>query len=121
VGYFSLHIISSCHFLNGEDHPCSLVTIACLDDMDVFRLQLDVKLIFSHGLDLDVLPKGAGKGEALAFLLHKMKTEGWAPQETLVCGDSGNDIELFEVEGVNGVIVSSVKDNSEALLLYSGE
>jgi hydroxymethylpyrimidine pyrophosphatase-like HAD family hydrolase len=50
-----------------------------------------------------------------------MKTEGWAPQETLVCGDSGNDIELFEVEGVNGVIVSSVKDNSEALLLYSGE
>lgn len=71
---------------------------------------LDVKLIFSHGLDLDVLPKGAGKGEALAFLLHKMKTEGWAPQETLVCGDSGNDIELFEVEGVNGVIVGGAME-----------
>lgn len=70
-------------------------------------LQLNVKLIFSHGIDLDVLPKGAGKGEALAFLLQKMRREGSAPQETLVCGDSGNDIELFEVEGVNGVIVSS--------------
>lgn len=83
-------------------------------------LQLDVKLIFSHGLDLDVLPKGAGKGEALAFLLHKMRTEGWAPQQTLVCGDSGNDIELFEVEDVNGVIVSGTRKSGTALL-YSNE
>nr|XP_024363221.1 sucrose-phosphatase 1-like isoform X4 [Physcomitrium patens] len=71
---------------------------------------LNVKLIFSHGIDLDVLPKGAGKGEALAFLLQKMRREGSAPQETLVCGDSGNDIELFEVEGVNGVIVGGAME-----------
>ena len=64
-----------------------------------------MKLIFSGGMAFDVLPKMGGKGEALAYLMRKMKKEGWLSKNVLVCGDSGNDTELFLVERVNGVIV----------------
>ena len=53
----------------------------------------DIKLIYSAGQDLDLLPRNGDKGLAVQFLREKWNI---APEKTIVCGDSGNDISMFK-------------------------
>ncbi len=54
---------------------------------------LAADLLPSHGLYLDVLPPGVHKGSALAFLQASLGL----PRPVVGCGDSANDLTLFEV------------------------
>ncbi|EFN54028.1 hypothetical protein CHLNCDRAFT_53400 [Chlorella variabilis] len=65
---------------------------------------LDTVVIFSGGVDVDILPSRASKGKALSFLLKQLEEKaGSLPAAgVMVCGDSGNDIELFVVPGKPG-------------------
>jgi sucrose-6F-phosphate phosphohydrolase len=61
------------------------------------------RLVYSAGLHLDVLPAAAGKGIAASFLVR-----GWGalPDQVMVFGDTGNDIDLFK-QGFRGTVVAN--------------
>lgn len=67
--------------------------------------KLSAQVIFSSGRDVDILPVNANKGNATNYLQKQLKI---TPENTLVCGDSGNDIHLFE-QNVKGVIVNNAQ------------
>ena len=70
------------------------------------KQDLETKLIYSTGQDLDILPRHSDKGLAMQFL---QKQWGCESQQTVVCGDSGNDIALFSVGEERGIIVGNAQ------------
>lgn len=75
-----------------------------------FRHQLETAglrftYVFSSGRDIDVLPEGGGKGEALK---HLIKAYIGPPARILAAGDSGNDREMIEA-GFPAVIVANAQ------------
>jgi hypothetical protein len=67
---------------------------------------LQTKLVYSGSHDLDILPINGDKGLALKYLREKWKVE---PDKTVACGDSGNDIALFQ--GMErGIIVGNARN-----------
>jgi len=63
----------------------------------------DVELVYSSQRDLDVLPRGADKGTAAAFLARDWS---FSPKQTIVSGDSGNDLPMFQQE-FRGIVVKN--------------
>lgn len=62
-----------------------------------------MKLIYSHGAYLDIIPERAGMGAAVKFLVDSLVLY---PNQVFVCGDSGNDIDLFQY-GFRGIVVGN--------------
>lgn len=63
------------------------------------------KLIYSGGRDVDILPPGSGKGQALQYILNKYNLDD---AKLLVAGDSGNDVEMLTM-GFPSVIVGNAQ------------
>lgn len=70
------------------------------------KSKLNIKLIYSSGIDLDIVPHTSDKGQAMQFLRRKWK---FAAEQTVVCGDSGNDISLFAAGNERGIIVGNAR------------
>ncbi len=65
---------------------------------------LQVHLVYSGDRHLDVLPRAANKGNALAWLCRHV---GVDLAEVLVAGDTGNDSAMFRLPGVRGILVEN--------------
>lgn len=90
------------------------VAAAILNDLQqkLSAAGLAAQIIFSSNRDLDILPQNSNKGNAVTYLQKRLQIRSEA---TLVCGDSGNDISMFE-QDVRGVIVGNAM--SELLEWY---
>jgi sucrose-6F-phosphate phosphohydrolase len=66
---------------------------------------LPVRTVFSSNRDLDVLPRHGGKGSALRRLVGQW---GMQALDVLVCGDSGNDMDMLDA-GYRGVVVANAQ------------
>lgn len=67
---------------------------------------LNVCVIYSGNIDLDVLPADANKGNALKWLAARLEV----PLDgCIVAGDSGNDSSMFFVPGVRGILVGNAR------------
>jgi sucrose-6F-phosphate phosphohydrolase len=66
---------------------------------------LEFEVVYSSREHLDLLPRGVNKGTAALRL-----AQHWGIQEAavIVCGDTGNDLALFE-QGFRGVVVANAQ------------
>ncbi|WP_082352535.1 HAD-IIB family hydrolase [Rhizobium sp. AAP43] len=60
-----------------------------------------VRIVYSSNRDLDVIPDLADKGRALAWLCQRL---GVGLDEVVVAGDTGNDLAMFTLDGVRGIL-----------------
>lgn len=91
-------------------HPQAEAIIAQLN-ANLQANNINAKIIFSGGQDIDILPANGNKGLAVQFLQQHWHIEA---AHTVACGDSGNDIALLSIPETYGIIVGNARDE----LLY---
>lgn len=68
------------------------------------EVELRVRVIYSSRRDLDILPEEADKGRAVAWLADHLHL---SPEHVMVAGDTENDLAMFQVAGVRGIVVAN--------------
>ena len=86
-------------------HPAATEKVINNLKLRLQQLRLNAQVVFSSGRDVDILPQNSNKGNATIYLQKRLAVSA---DKTLVCGDSGNDISLFEVNA-RGVIVGNAR------------
>lgn len=78
---------------------------------ELFRLEyrlkeagLDVTVSYTNSVFLDIIPRHAGKGNALAWLCDRI---GVPTDEIIVAGASANNIGMFALPRVRGILVGN--------------
>ena len=94
------------YYLRGAD-PAELVEIRSA----LLEQSIRAELVYSSQRDLDVLPHGCNKGSAAEYVAHYL---GFEPCDVIVCGDSANDIAMFDY-GFEGIVVGNAHPELKAL------
>jgi sucrose phosphatase-like protein len=68
--------------------------------------RLKARVVYSAGQFLDFLPPLSGKANALNYVADHF---GLAAERVIVCGDSGNDLDMFRA-GFRGIIVGNAHE-----------
>ncbi len=90
-----------------EDDPEMLAEV----HRRLHEARLRSHVVYSHGQFLDILPLRASKGKAVRYLSNKW---GIPLTNIMVCGDSGNDLEMLRGETC-GVVVGNYSKELEPL------
>lgn len=77
----------------------------------IAQLGIPAAVVYSSNRDLDILPADTDKGSAAAHLAEHWRYE---QTEVVVCGDSGNDLAMFQ-QGFRGVVVNNAHPELKAL------
>lgn len=67
-------------------------------------LGLEVSLVYSCQHFLDIIPRRAGKGNALAWICARL---GIPLSQVIVAGDTANDCDMFRLPDVRGILVGN--------------
>lgn len=73
--------------------------------------QMEVKVIYSGNGNLDIIPTGADKGNAVEFMRQIL---GFEREQVIVAGDSGNDLDMF-THGFKGIVVGNADETLRSL------
>ncbi|EEA07939.1 haloacid dehalogenase family protein [Cryptosporidium muris RN66] len=67
-----------------------------VEEIDLIGKALDVRVVLSSNVCIDILPTGVSKGHAAKILLERL---GIKPENTMAIGDANNDLEILEYVG----------------------